>query len=139
MIYVLMQRHSGGMAGNSMLNDAAIKHFPNIHSWFPEEAGCYHPEDLVKAIKNTVNIYGLRLRAARPFVILTHSLLAIYVLNNLLLEHKDLEIEAYEVISPDEKVSVIKDRWIDESVLGHVYDDVHNEMNRLIIERKEFK
>lgn len=122
MITVLMQRHSYDR------QDKAYAHF-KMNGGFGYLPDSLHPEDQVKLIKRIV-------KAKENCTIVTHSLIVIYALNNELLRNKKLEIWAYEVLPCGKIKSVVKDRWIDESVLGHVADELHAEMNRLSAKRR---
>lgn len=117
-----MQRHSYDR------QDEAYAHF-KMNGGYGYMPDSLHPEDQVKLIKRIV-------KAKENCTIVTHSLIVIYALNNELLRNNKLKVCACEVLPSGKIKSVIKDRWIDESVLGHVADKLHAEMNRLSAKRK---
>jgi len=89
---------------------------------FPENNN--HPEDQVKMVREWI---------AAPYdtVIATNSLIIVYALNNSFLKNKNLEIKAFEVLSEKEKINAMQDGWINETILGHVGDELTEEMNNV--------
>lgn len=131
MIFVLMQRHGG----KDLLLDAYHKLVEDI----PELAGMSyvldgdHPEDQVKQVKKLCKLY----MQVKDCVVRTNSLTVVYALNNELMRNPKLLVNAYEVRPSGKMNMAIKDRWIDESILGHVADKLQTELNALSAKKYE--
>lgn len=135
MIHLLMQRHG---KNKQLLGGAVFKHYSQNRDskkayWEHPEHNA-HPEDQIRFVERMVKS---ELKTPEVLtVVTTHSLTIVYAFNNALLREPALNLIAYEVIDPSmDLVEVTKDRWIDESVLGHVADELHAEMNRLTVEK----
>jgi hypothetical protein len=138
MIYLLMQRHGDD---REALRTAEYKlerklGKNNLTLWFLPETNA-HPEDQVDYVGRMVK--NQKDDRKHTLVLTTNSLMIVYALNNALLSDPDLEVMAYEVFPDGSMSQCINDRWIDESVLGHVADKLHAEMNQLFAKREAAK
>jgi len=136
MIYVLMQRHPSKNAlkfysmyadPHNFLLHVAADHLVDDYA----DRFCFddlHPEDQVKAVRKLVKE---NLQSEEEVVLIVNSLVVIYALNNELLRNNKLKVNAWEVLPTGKRNSAIKDRWIDESVLGHVSEKLSLELNKL--------
>lgn len=141
MIYILMQRHGEDFNADRSLGGLAKVWY---HNWrdtvdlFSHDGS--HPEEQVAFIKRLVKDkqYQGKLKNELNYVLATNSLTIIYALNNELLRNSKLKVMAYEVVD-GKRVRAIHKRWIDESVLGHVSDELHTEMNKLMAKKLKKK
>ena len=131
MIHLLMQRHG---KNKQLLGGAVFKHYSQNRDskkayWEHPEHNA-HPEDQIRFVERMVKS---ELKTPEVLtVVTTHSLTIVYAFNNALLREPTLNLIAYEVIDPSmDLVQISDNRWIDESVLGHVADELVAEMNKL--------
>lgn len=92
---------------------------------FPERD--LHPGAQAKVAKELA-----RKAFASKVTIGTHSLTVLFALNNYLLGHPALPVEAFALDREGNLRPIVNDRFIDESVLGKPVDELGIEMNRLL-------
>lgn len=149
MIILLLERHADPTGSiNILLNKIKLDRKLDHNNCISYERSLEwnHPEEQINQLKNIVKRYNYPAHAmgntALHATLFTYSLLPIYYFNNQLVKDPNFHIEAYEVIPPSVKKpahlkSAMKGNWIDESIVSHVFDGLHNEYLKLTAKRKK--
>ena len=132
-----MQRHGGKGQGDFHYkiypkdpNRLVVAYYKLVKSNLKLGGGyhCFdtlHPEDQVKSVKVVAR------GKSAVSVLLVNSLMVIYALNNELLCNPKFDVNAFEVLKSGKMISAIKNRWIDETILGNISSDLNMELNKL--------
>lgn len=151
MIILVLERHADPTGSINVLfqkirMDRKLDHNNCVN--YDRSLDWQHPEEQIQQLKviskkynyppSVKHVVGEYLHAT----ISTYSLIPVYFFNNLLAQDPHFNIEAFEVVPPSGKrpahvKSAMKGRWIDESIIGHVYDKLYNEANKAAAKRKK--